>query len=106
MRILCGNLLGQNGCMKILLTANASSSAHHHIGRRIPRLHPRAIAIQALCMGIVLFDFLGAIMGLSDFVITIWNHHPLLTIVTMTAAILSFAGAIELGIESLRADSP
>ena len=53
-----------------------------------------------------LFDFLGAIMGLSDFVIMIWNHHPLLTIVAMAAAILLFAGAIEFGIESLRAGSP
>jgi len=92
--------------MKIPLTANASSSAHHHVRRRIPRLQPRAIAIQALCMSIVLFDLVGAIMGLSDFLIMFWDHHPLLTIVTMAAAILLFAGLVEFGIESLRAGSP
>jgi hypothetical protein len=63
------------------------------------RLQPRAIAIRALCTSIVLFDFLGAIMGLSDFAIAFWNHHPLLGILCIAAAILIFAALIEIDIE-------
>jgi hypothetical protein len=89
--------------MKIL-TDTATSSERRDLGRSTPRLQPRAIAIQALFMGIVLFDFLGAIMGLRDFVIAFWNHHPFLAIPSMAAAILLFAALIELGIECMRAD--
>jgi hypothetical protein len=56
-------------------------------------------------MGIVLFDFLGAVMGLGDFVIAFWNRHPLLAIPTTCAAILLFAALIEYGIARLRADA-
>jgi hypothetical protein len=103
-RILRWILIGKIGRMKILLTANVTSSERSDFGRSIPGLQPRAIAIQALLMGIVLFDFLGAIMGLSDFVIAFWNHHPFLAIPSMAAAILLFAALIEFGIGSLRAD--
>jgi hypothetical protein len=54
-------------------------------------------------MSVALFDFLGAIMGLGDFVTAFWMHHPLLAIVCMPAVILLFAGLVEFGIESLRA---
>jgi hypothetical protein len=103
MRIFCWIQIGKTGRMKMLLNAHASSSKRRHFGRSI-RLQPRAIAIQALCMGIVLFDFLGAIMGFSDFVIAFWNHHPFLAVPSIAVAILLFASLIELGIESMRAD--
>jgi hypothetical protein len=103
MRIFHSIPIGNTKRMKTLLNANASSSKRRHFGRSI-RLQPRAIAIQALCMGIVLFDFLGAIMGFSDFLIAFWNHHPFLAIPSITTAILLFASLIELGIESMRAD--
>jgi hypothetical protein len=89
--------------MKIL-TDTATSSERRDLGRSTPCLQPRAIAIQALFMGIVLFDFLGAIMGFRDFVIAFWNHHPFLTVPSMAAAMLLFAALVELGIECLRAD--
>jgi hypothetical protein len=73
-------------------------------GQSTPRLLPRAIAVQALWLGIVLFDGVGAIMGSSEFVIEFWNHHPLLAILGICAAILLFAALIEFGISSLRAD--
>jgi hypothetical protein len=95
--------MGKNRRMKIL-TDTAASSERRDFDRLTPGLQPRAVAIQALCMAIVLFDFLGAIMGLSDFVIEFWNHHPLLALLSIPAAILLFAALIELGIESLRAD--
>jgi hypothetical protein len=85
MRIFSGILIGHTESIKILCTARAGSSDHS--GRSFPLPRPRAIAIQALCMGIVLFDFLGAVMGLGEFVIMTWNHHPLLTIVGMAAAL-------------------
>jgi hypothetical protein len=104
MRIFWRILVGQTERMKIRVAANTTSSRHHVFDRSIRCLSPRAIAIQALCMGIALFDFPGAIMGLSDFVIAFWNQHPLLTIICMAAAILLFAGLVEFGIESLRVD--
>ena len=55
-------------------------------------------------MGIVLFDFVGAIMGLGDFVVAFWNDHPLLAIPGTAVAILLFAALIEYGIARLRAD--
>jgi hypothetical protein len=103
-RIFRSILIDKTERMKVLLTSNATSSERRDFGRSTPRLQPRAIVIQALCMGIVLFDFLGAIMGLNDFVIAFWNHHPFLAIPSMAAAILLFAALIELGIESLRSD--
>ncbi len=90
--------------MNILISANATSSDRCEFGQSSPRVRPRAIVIQALCLGIVLFDGVGAIMGLSEFVIEFWNHHPLLAILSLTAAVLMFAALIEFGISSLRAD--
>lgn len=97
-------LIGQTKRMKLPLTANATPPVHRYFGRLIPRPRLRVIAIQALCMAIVLFDFLGAVMGLRDFVITCWNHHPLLTIVGMATALVFFASLVEFGIASLRPD--
>jgi hypothetical protein len=85
--------------------ANATSADRRDFDRTVMGLRPRTIAIQALCMGIVLLDFLGAIMGLSDFVIAFWNDRPFLAILGAAAAILLFAALIELGIAHLRADA-
>jgi hypothetical protein len=86
--------------MKILITANATSAERGDFEQAaalaVPA--PRAIAIQALCMAIVLFDCVGAIMGLGDIVVVFWSHHPLLAILSMSAAILSFAALIQFGI--------
>ena len=89
--------------MKIL--ASVMSSERRRFGWSIPRPQPRVVAIQALCLGIVLLDFMGAIMGLSDFVMTFWHHHPFLAIPSTAVAILLFAALIELGIARLRADA-
>jgi hypothetical protein len=91
--------------MSIQITADATSADRPDFGRSILGVRPRRIAIQALCMAIVLFDLLGAIMGLSDFVVAFWTHHPFLAILCTAAAILLFAALIEFGIESLRAES-
>ena len=88
--------------MKILTSVNTSSAQGRAFGRSILRLEPRAIAMKALFVGIVLFNLLGAIMGLGDFVVAYWNRHPFLTIASIVAAILLFAALIEFGIASLQ----
>lgn len=104
MRIFRRILIDQTERMKILVTANAISAGDCDFDRPIRRLRPRALAIQALCMGIVLFDFRGAVMGLGDFVIVFRNPDRLVAIISIPAAILVSASLIEFGIESLRAD--
>jgi hypothetical protein len=89
--------------MKTPVIAKSSSADHQDFNRSL-HLQPRAIAIQALCMSIVVFDFAGAVMGLSDIVIVLWGHHPLLAVASMAAAILLFAGVVEYGMASLQAE--
>jgi hypothetical protein len=105
MRIFCRTLIRKTSRMNIQITANATSADRPDFGRSILGVRPRRIAIQALCMAIVLLDLLGAIMGLSDFVVAFWTHHPFLAIPCTAAAILSFAAVIEYGITRLRADA-
>jgi len=91
--------------MNTQITAKATSADRRDFDRSILGLRPRSIAIQALCLGIVLLDFIGAVMGLGDFVIAFWNHHPFLAIPCTAVAILLFAALIEYGITRLRADA-
>jgi len=86
--------------MKAPITVDATLMQPRCISHR----QTHAIVTQALCMGIVPFGFPGAIVGLRNFVIAFWNHHPLAAVAGISAAIMLFSTSLDFGTTGLRAD--